>query len=83
MAAGPPRQRTRSPVELRAVGAAHATSSAMPSLADALSSVLLRLWPARRHQELLLDLGERKGWTEPDRAGVIDRLAAWLEEELL
>jgi hypothetical protein len=55
----------------------------MPSLADALSTMLLRVWPARRHQELLLDLGERKGWTDHDRAVAVARLAEWLVVELL
>jgi hypothetical protein len=55
----------------------------VPSLLDALSSTLKRLWPERRHQERLLDLGERKGWTEADRDAAIDRLADWFAGELL
>ncbi len=54
----------------------------MLPLADILSTMLLALWPSRRHQELLLDLGERKGWSEGDRAAATERLAAWLAAEL-
>lgn len=54
----------------------------VPSLANTLSAVLLRLWPARRHQELLLDLGEHKAWVDGDRDGAVQRLAGWLHLEL-
>lgn len=55
----------------------------MPALHASLSSLLIRLWPERRHQERLLDLGERNAWTEAERATVVRRLADWLAEELL
>lgn len=51
-------------------------------LADILSTVLLALWPRRRHQELLLDLGERKGWSDSHREDAVGRLAAWLVAEM-
>jgi hypothetical protein len=49
----------------------------MLPLTAVLSEMLLRMWPRRRHQELLLDLGERKGWTEADRDDALNRLAGW------
>lgn len=55
----------------------------MRTLADTLSTLLLRLWPKRRQQELLLDLGERKAWGHEDRADAVGRLANWLASELL
>ena len=54
----------------------------MRPLADILSTMLLTLWPRRRHQELLLDLGERKGWSDADRAEAVGRLADWLIAEV-
>lgn len=54
----------------------------MPALADVLSTLLLRLWPERRHQERLLDLGERKGWDDRDRSEAVGRFADWLSCEL-
>lgn len=54
----------------------------MGPLAPVLSTMLLQMWPARRHQELLLDLGERKSWTDADRAAAVNRLADWLCVEL-
>jgi hypothetical protein len=68
------------PVPVRAL-ALHPSN--MPALADALSATLTRVWPARRHQERLLDLGERKGWTEADRDAAVVRLAGWLAGEVL
>lgn len=54
----------------------------MLPLSAVLSEMLLRIWPRRRHQELVLDLGERKGWTEADRDDALDRLAGWSIGEL-
>lgn len=54
----------------------------MLPLAAVLSDMLLRMWPRRRHQELLLDLGERKGWTDADRDDALERLAGWSLTEL-
>lgn len=54
----------------------------MLPLAAGLSNMLLKMWPRRRHQELLLDLGERKGWTDADRVDALDRLAEWSSAEL-
>ena len=50
----------------------------MPALADALLTILDRLWPARAKQELLLDLGERKDWSAEDRGAAVSRFADWL-----
>jgi hypothetical protein len=54
----------------------------MQRLTDALSDLLARLWPARRKQELLLDLGEHKGWTAGERDAAVARLSEWLQAEL-
>jgi hypothetical protein len=40
------------------------------------------LWPSRLHQELLLDLGERKGWGREDYDRAVDEVASWLRDEL-
>ncbi len=40
------------------------------SLAEVLERVILALWEKRTKQELLLDLGERKEWTEDDFSSV-------------
>lgn len=55
----------------------------MPTLADILSQLLLRMWPARAHQELLLDLGEHKGWGEAGRLAVVETMVGWMQRELL
>lgn len=53
------------------------------ALVDALDGLVLRLWPRRAHQELLLDLGEHKRWTEADRQAALVRAAMWMEQELM
>ncbi len=57
----------------------------MPSmpLAALLDRVVRALWPRRTEQELLLDLGERKGWGDHDRQTALGRAANWLGHELL
>ena len=40
------------------------------------------LWPRRTQQELLLDLGERKGWDSGDFEQVVREVASWLHREL-
>ena len=40
------------------------------------------LWPRRAHQELLLDLGERKSWRQSDLTAACLRASEWLETEL-
>ena len=52
------------------------------SLLEVLDRALRELWPRRTQQELLLDLGERKGWKESTRAVTIQNVAAWLHQEL-
>ncbi len=41
------------------------------------------MWPRRHHQELLLDLGERKGWTERDLEHAVEQASAWFVREQL
>lgn len=59
-----------------------ATAGASISLSDMLGVAVQELWPRRVHQELLLDLGERKRWNEADRRAALDAAAAWLVKEL-
>ena len=58
------------------------TARARVSLAAALAHGLRAVWPSRRARESLLDLGERKDWSEPDLDEQVARVARWLEEEL-
>ena len=51
-------------------------------LGDCLGRAIIAMWPRRAHQELLLDLGERKGWDADDRGEAIGAAAAWLIGEL-
>lgn len=52
------------------------------SLADCLDRAAAAMWPRRAHQELLLDLGERKQWDLAIRRRAVDEAAAWLVREL-
>lgn len=52
------------------------------SLAEVLERVILALWKKRTKQELLLDLGERKEWTEDDFSSVCRKNAGWFGCEL-
>lgn len=52
-------------------------------LRESLADRLHLLWPRRIHQELLLDLGERKGWGKPEYFGAAEAAAAHLSEQLL
>jgi hypothetical protein len=76
-------QRSPTPLQFHPREPLRATSSAMLPLAEVLSDMLLRIWPARRHQELLLDLGEHKAWTEGEHRAAVARFAEWLSDELL
>lgn len=40
------------------------------------------MWPRRAQQELLLDLGERKGWDGTDYEAALASACAWLGDEL-
>lgn len=63
-----------------------ADTQARPAAALALFAILDRalgaMWPRRTHQELLLDLGERKGWDADDRAEALAESARWMADEL-
>lgn len=48
-----------------------------------LSHALRQVWPRRAQQELLLDLGEHKGWGNEDMDGALANVAAWLSDSLL
>ena len=50
-------------------------------LVEGLARLLRQFWPRRAHTELLLDLGERKGWNESDRLAQLQAAASWLESE--
>ena len=50
-------------------------------LAETLDRLQRRLWPRRSQVELLLDLGERKGWNESDRLAQLRAAASWLAQE--
>lgn len=52
-------------------------------LRDVIGHALRAMWPRRAQRELLLDLGERKGWTEADCDAAVDGAATWLERQLL
>jgi hypothetical protein len=54
----------------------------MQSLSTVLSTTLHQIWPSRRDQERLLDLGENKKWGEAERDEAIARLATWLNDAL-
>lgn len=54
----------------------------MLSLSTVLSTSLHHIWPSRRDQERLLDLGENKGWGASARDEAIARLADWLNDAL-
>lgn len=49
-------------------------------VAEVLGEALEQLWPKRRAQEALLDLGENKPWQPTDRQRVVQEVAAWLVE---
>jgi hypothetical protein len=51
-------------------------------IADCIDRAVIAMWPRRAHQELLFDLGERKGWDESDRRTAVQRATAWLVREL-
>ena len=48
-----------------------------------LGEAIHALWPRRSQQELLLDLGERKGWSESERSAQLLAAARWMQRELL
>ena len=50
-------------------------------VAFALGVTLEAIWPRRAQRELLLDLGERKGWTDEDAARGLQDVASWLVAE--
>lgn len=50
------------------------------ALASLLDQAIGHLWPARRDQEALLDLGERKGWGTAERSAAVGACARWLIE---
>jgi hypothetical protein len=52
------------------------------TLAEVLDKAIAAMWPRRAQQELLLDLGERKGWTPIAREAALDEVANWLVCEL-
>ena len=56
--------------------------SSLP-LSTVLDRAIRCMWPRRTARELLLDLGERKRWSEADHQGAVARAAAWLRDELL
>lgn len=58
------------------------TAAPVVRLAPTIEAAIVELWPRRRQQELLLDLGERKDWTEADRRRAVETLAAWLVSEV-
>lgn len=58
-------------------------TSEQVSLGAALDHVIRRVWPRRSHLELLLDLGERKGWTEGDYQHRVAEVAVWLQDHLM
>lgn len=51
-------------------------------ISQVISGMLCCIWPTRRQQELLLDLGERKDWGVPEREGAVQRFAEWLTKDL-
>lgn len=54
----------------------------MPSLVDLLDTGLLGIWPKRADQRRLLDLGERKAWSERERRAALVNAANWIAEQL-
>lgn len=52
------------------------------SLADCIDRAAAAMWPRRTHQELLLDLGERKQWDPASRRETVVEAAAWFIREL-
>lgn len=44
--------------------------------------MLPAIWPTRKDRELLLDLGERKRWSDADEQAAVRNLATWLVREL-
>ncbi len=53
-------------------------SNLMPLLDRAIRA----MWPRRAQQELLLDLGERKGWNGTDYEAALASACTWLSDEL-
>lgn len=51
-------------------------------LAELLASAVRMLWPRRLQQELVLDLPQRKDWTDADLDVAAADFAAWLGEDL-
>lgn len=47
-----------------------------------LGRAMQQIWPSRAHTELLLDLGERKAWTDLDKAAALRGVSEWLVEML-
>lgn len=53
-----------------------------PSIHTVLHNAIAAMWPRRTQRELLLDLGEHKGWTDDDYARRVAEVATWLRDEL-
>lgn len=52
------------------------------AIPEAIEGALRRCWPSRAHRELLLDLGERKGWDETEFGLAVQQALGWLVENL-
>ena len=52
-------------------------------LVEVLVLAIRAIWPRRSQRELLLDLGERKGWTEDDFVQAVAQASDWMVQELL
>ena len=50
--------------------------------AVAIASVYERVWPTRKAQEAIWDLGERKEWTAQERQDVVEGFCSWMAAEL-
>ncbi len=55
----------------------------LQSVSEILERAISAMWPSRAQRELLLDLGERKSWTENDARRAIRGVADWSHRELL
>ncbi len=51
-------------------------------LQSLLDRAVRAMWPRRSQQELLLDLGERKGWRVSNYDAALAAVCGWLEDEL-
>ena len=56
--------------------------TALDALKEGLARLIPAIWPTRKYRELLLDLGERKRWSDADEQAAVRELAAWLVREL-